>query len=174
MSPMILRDVLYVPVLKKNLISVSMIEDRGLGVSFLDGHVHVFPKTAGPFASYAIGVRCWKLYKLLFQPQHALAHSSGNELCELWHRRMAHLHHPSLRLLRHMVTGLPEFSTEQSDVCKECALGKYTKTVFPSSDSRSAGVLDLIHSDLCGPMSIVSLRGFEYYVTFIDDHSKKT
>ena len=37
-----------------------------------------------------------------------------------------------------------------------------------------AGILDLIHSDLCGPMSFVSLRGYEYYVTFIDDHSRKT
>ena len=51
MSPMILRGVLYVPGLKKNLISVSMIEDRGLRVSFLDGHVCVFPKTAVPSAS---------------------------------------------------------------------------------------------------------------------------
>ena len=46
MSPMTLRDVLFVPRLKKNLISVSMIGDRGLGVSFLDGHVRAFPKTA--------------------------------------------------------------------------------------------------------------------------------
>ena len=173
MSPMVLRDVLYVPGLK-NLISVSMIEDRGLGVSILDGHVRVFPKTAGPSASYSIGVICGKLYKLLFQPQHALAHSSGSELCDLWHRRMAHLHHPALGLLRHMVTGLPQFSSEQSDVCRGCALGEHTKTAFPSSDSRSARILDLIHSNLCGPMSSVSLRGYEYYVTFIDDHSKKT
>ena len=80
MSPMVLRDVLYVPRMKKNLISVSMIKDRSLGVSFLDGHVHVFPKTAGPSPSFSIGVRCGKLYKLLFQPQDALAHSSGSEL----------------------------------------------------------------------------------------------
>ena len=53
-------------------------------------------------------------------------------------------------------------------------MGKYTKTAFTSSDSRSTWVLDLIHSDLCGPMSVVSLRGFEYYATFIDDHSRKT
>ena len=103
MSPMTLRDVLFVPGLKKNLISVSMIEDRGLGVSFLDGHVCAFSKTVGPSASYTIGVRCGKLYKLLFQPQRALAHSSSNELCELWHRRMAHLHHPALGFVRHMV-----------------------------------------------------------------------
>ena len=71
-SPMILRDVLFVPGMKKNLILISMIKDMGLGVSFLDGNVCVFPKTVGPFASYTIGARCGKLYKLFFQPQHAL------------------------------------------------------------------------------------------------------
>ena len=102
MSPMVLREVLYVPGLKKNLVSVSMIEDQGLGVSFLDGHVHMSLKTVGPSASVAIGVRCGKLYRLLFQPQHGLAHSSGSELCELWHRRMAHLHHPALGFVAHL------------------------------------------------------------------------
>ena len=68
MSPMVLRDVLFVRGLKKNLVSVSMIKDQGLGVSFLDGHVHMFPKTARPSASVAIGVRCGKLYRLLFHP----------------------------------------------------------------------------------------------------------
>ena len=104
MSPMVLRDVLYVPGLKKKLVSVSMIEDRGLGVSFLDGHVHVFSKTAGPSTLVTIRARWGKLYRLLFQPQLSLAHSSDSELCEIWHRRMAHLHHPALGLLRHMVT----------------------------------------------------------------------
>ena len=87
---------------------------------------------------------------------------------------MAHLHHGVLRVLREIVTGLPVFSTEHQDVCKGCALGKYTKTVFPSSDSRVAGVLDLIHTDVCGPMSTASLCGYEYYVTCIDDFSRKT
>ena len=68
MSPMTLRDVLFVHGLKNNLISISMIEDRGLGVSFLDGHVCVFPKTVRPSASYTIGVKCRKLYKFVFQP----------------------------------------------------------------------------------------------------------
>ena len=99
-----------------------MIEDRGLGVSFLDGHVHGFPKIVGPYASYTIGFKCGKLYKLLFQPRHALTHSSDNELCELWHRRMAHLHHPALRMLRYMATSFLEFNTEHDDVCRGCAL----------------------------------------------------
>ena len=53
-------------------------------------------------------------------------------------------------------------------------MGKYTKTVFPSSDNRSEGVLELIHLDLCSTMSSASLTSFEYYITFIDDFSKKT
>ena len=77
-------------------------------------------------------------------------------------------------MLRYIIIGLPEFSTKHNEVCRGCALGKYTKTVFTSSDSRSVGVIDLIHFDLCGPMSFVSLRGYEYYLTFIDDHSRKT
>ena len=87
---------------------------------------------------------------------------------------MAHLHHPNLRMLREMTTGMPEFNTESSGVCRGCALGKYTKIAFPSNDSRSEGVLQLIHSDLCGPMSFASLTGYEYYVIFIDDFSRKT
>ena len=67
-------------------------------------------------------------------------------------------------MLRYMVIGLPEFNTDHSGVCRGCDLGKYAKTAFMISDSRSSGVLDLIHFDLCGPMSFVSLRGFEYYV----------
>ena len=56
-----------------------------------------------------------------------------------------------------MTTGLLDFSTVQSGVCRGCVLGKYTKTVFPSSDRKSKGVLDMIHSNLCGPMSSASL-----------------
>ena len=44
MQPMFLKDVLFVPGLKKNLVSVSMIEDRGFGVYVFDGTVHIFPK----------------------------------------------------------------------------------------------------------------------------------
>jgi hypothetical protein len=57
------------------------------------------------------------------------------------------------------VTEVPDFSSEHHELCKGCALGKYTKTAFPSSDSRAAGILDLIHSYVCGPMSSASLTG---------------
>ena len=84
------------------------------------------------------------------------------------------MHHGALRILREIVTGVSEFITEHQEVCKGCALGKYAKTAFPSSDNRVTRILDLIHYDVCGPMSYVSLSGFEHYVTFIDDFSGKS
>ena len=174
--PLRFRDMYYVPGLRKNLISVSTIEDRGFEVHFREGRVYILPRGTNVALAKVIGTRCGKLYRLDFQPISALMSSDNSEshMCELWHRRMAHLHHGALRVLREIVTGLPQFGTEHQEVCRGCALVKYTKTSFLSSEHRATRVLDLVHSDVCGPMSIVSLRSHEYYVSFIDDYFRKT
>ena len=59
-------------------------------------------------------------------------------------------------------------------MCKGCVQGKNVKHSFPNSDSRAKRVLDIVHSDVCGPMSATSLSGYVYYVSFIDDYSRKT
>ena len=51
---------------------------------------------------------------------------------------------------------------------------KNTKKTFPSSESKEKGILEIIHSDVCGPMSSNSLSGYAYYVSCIDDFSRKT
>jgi transposase InsO family protein len=52
-------------------------------------------------------------------------------------------------------------------------LGKNIKKEFPSSDNRAQRILDLVHSDVCGPMTSPSLSGCFYYVIFIDAYSRK-
>ena len=54
-------------------------------------------------------------------------------------------------------------------VCKGCVKGKKTKKTFPSSKSKAKGILEIIHFDVCGPMSSNSLSEYVYYVSFIDD-----
>ena len=90
------------------------------------------------------------------------------------HRKLAHLNYKALPSLRKVSTGFLEFGDQHNGVCRGCALGKNDKRLFQSSDSKSKGILDLIHSDLCGPMSDATLSGFSYFVTFIDDYSWKT
>jgi hypothetical protein len=77
LPPMFLRDVLYVPVLKKNLVPVSTIEDRGYEVLFHDGHVLLYPKGSNVTSAKVIRIQHEKLYKLTFQPTRALMHSTS-------------------------------------------------------------------------------------------------
>jgi hypothetical protein len=72
------------------------------------------------------------------------------------------------------VTDLPKFNVDHEGVCKGCAQGKNIKNPFRKSDSKAERILELIHSDVCGPMPSTSLSGYEYYVSFIDDYSHKT
>lgn len=58
-----------------------------------------------------------------------------------------------------MVTGIPQLKKEHGGFCKGCALGKNVKKPFTSNDTRSNETLDLIHFDVCGPMSKKSLSG---------------
>jgi hypothetical protein len=87
-----------------------------------------------------------------------LVHDS-DILCELWHKSLEHLHYMAFPILRGIVTGLPEFNIEHQGVCRECVLSKHSKDTFPSSESRSKGILDLIHSNVSGKMLVASLHG---------------
>jgi hypothetical protein len=166
------NDVLYVTGLTKNLISVSTLEDKGYEVTFCKGKVFIKPGGSGEKMDRMIGVQEEKVYRLQVQPGRALA-SITIDIGELWHRRMAHIHFGALGHLREAVNGLPKM-TERHDPCKGCALGKYAQKPFPSSEHSSKGVLDLIHSDICGSMSVESVSGFKYFVLFIDDYSRNT
>ena len=73
-----------------------------------------------------------------------------------------------------MVEGIPELQSTHEGICKGYALGNNIKKSFPSNNNRYKEILDLIHSDVCGPMPVKSLRGSLYYVIFIDDYSRKT
>ena len=56
-------------------------------------------------------------------------------------------------------------------VCTSCLEEKMTKRPFSTKDNRSKGVLELIHTDVCGPLNVRARRGFEYFITFINDYS---
>ena len=86
---------------------------------------------------------------------------------ELWHRRLAHVHYRALPLARKDIEGLPEMQTKPEDVCNGCAKGKNTKNTFPSSESKAKGILEIIHSNVCGPMSSSSLSRYVYYVSLL-------
>ena len=72
-----------------------------------------------------------------------------------------------------MVRGLPLIEKPDS-LCEGCILGKKHKENFPSGKSiREKAPLEIIHSDLYGPMQTTSVSGSNYMLTFIDDFTRK-
>jgi hypothetical protein len=115
------------------LLSVLVMEDNDFAVEFKNQQVLIRLKESSPNITQVIWVREGNLYRLQGETVRALVHNSDS-LCELWHKRMGHLHHKALPIPREIVIGLPKFNTEQHGVCKGCTLGKHAKVSFPSSE----------------------------------------
>jgi transposase InsO family protein len=133
----------------------------------------MWPKGKTIEDAIVIGTKEGGLYKLKGHSDATLIHSTES-LCELWHRRLAHINYKALPYVSKAVTGLLDFKVDHEGVCKGCAQGKNINNHFLKSDSKAEGVLELIHLDVCGPMPSTSLSGYVYYVPFIDDYSSKT
>ena len=59
---------------------------------------------------------------------------------------------------------------ESKEACDGCMKGKQTRKPFPKeSTTRANEILEVIHTDVCGPMETKSLGGSRYFVTFIDE-----
>jgi GAG-pre-integrase domain len=92
-----------------------------------------------------------------------------------WHLRFGHLNFDGLQLLKAgMVHGLPKIE-KLDHVCEVCTLGKQHRLPFPKGRSwRANQPLQLVHTDICGPLVPVSHGGNKYLIIFIDDYSRKT
>jgi hypothetical protein len=168
-----MKDILYVPGLTKNLLSISALEKKGFEVAFIDGEVLMWAKGETLNEAIIIGSEENGLYKLKGHSEAAMTHAIENS-CELWHRRLAHINYKVLPYICKAVTSLPELKGDHEGVCNGCAQGKNIKNPFPKRDNKAERVLELIHSDVCGPMPLSSISGYVYYVSFIDDYSRKT
>jgi hypothetical protein len=124
-------EVLYVPGLKKNLLSVATLEDKG--VIFKDMKALLWAKGSHLSTTKPLGTRSEGLYVVSGQSVHALAHDATSS-SKLWHKILGHLHYKSLPDLRNMVCGMPSISLSKNEICKGCMLGKNIKKEFPSSD----------------------------------------
>ena len=175
--PVVIRGVLYVPRLKKKLISVPTLDERGAEISFKNG---VCSMTAGK-RKFVFGHKEGKLYKVIT----ASVSCNFTNTCvtsqlsslNLWHLRLGHLNNQDVKKLcsEKMVKGLNVNPKDVPSDCEGCYLGKQSRLPFPKKSSgKKAKILDLVHSDVCGPMSVPSVGGSIYFSTFIDDHSNFT
>lgn len=108
--------------------------------------------------------------------QLSLSATTGNKTTQdIWHRRLGHLNNRSMQLLMNGLCIGVNYDITKYEACVACIKGKQTHLFFPKkSHSRATEFLGLVHTDLCGPMPVQSFGGAKYFLTFIDDFSRKT
>ena len=89
----------------------------------------------------------------------------------LWHLCLGHINSNKIRRL--IKNGLLEsLDFDGFPVCESCLEGKMIKQPFNAKGRRAQELLELVHTDVCGPMSAQAKGGYEYFITFTDDYSR--
>lgn len=164
----ILKRVNYVPEMCTNLMSVRRITESGYEVLFTQGECKVMDENKKVFMKGRILDGMYRIKAKCTTEVVCFNREITNGID--WHRKLGHPGEGSMKFLRErgISFSLPE------EKCKVCLMGKQTRASYKVRGKRCRGLLELIHTDVNGPLPAESLGGHKYFVTFIDDFSKKT
>ncbi|CAJ2656475.1 unnamed protein product [Trifolium pratense] len=170
-----LTSVYYLPGLKNNLLSIGQLQQKNLTIIFKDDACKVFHDEKGLIMATTMTFnRMFVIKAPVIVPQ--CMKISGADDSTLWHQRYGHLSFKGMNILtqKQMVIGLPKLK-ESNEKCTNCMKGKQQKQSAPKKSSwRASTKLELVHSDICGPISPESNGKKRYFITFTDDMSRKT
>ncbi|KAH9650701.1 retrovirus-related pol polyprotein from transposon TNT 1-94-like protein [Citrus sinensis] len=164
-----LKEIRFVPEIKKNLILVGALEAKGYKVTIEDGTMKF---THGAMVILQ-GVRRHNLYYLKGgTADEANVVEAHSDTTKLWHVRLGHAGEKSLQtLMRHGL--LKGTKTCKLNFCEHCVVGKKTRVKFGTANHDTREILEYVHSDVWGPTKTASIGGSHYFVIFVDDFSRR-
>jgi len=169
-----------VPNITKNLVSVGQMIEQGLQIRFNpDGcyvkdfkdKCHLVAKGKRVGRMFTLDVSMPKVEAAMFAQGVGVVADM-----DIWHKRIGHVNEQQLKSMQSLeiFTSLPKFKVDgMHKICEACQFGKQTKNVFPHDKNVSKRALDVVHSDVWGPTNTASMGGCRYYVSSIDDHTRK-
>ncbi|KAG7547574.1 Zinc finger CCHC-type superfamily [Arabidopsis suecica] len=169
----LLEDVYYIPELRSNIISLGQATESGCDVRMRKGYLTLHDRD-GKLLIWANRARN-RLYKVIL----AVDNKKCLQLSTLsdstkWHDRLGHIGLENMKKMvrKELVIGIPNMVFEK-ETCASCLLGKQARQPFPQTTSfRAKDILELIHGDLCGPITPSTSAGNRYIFVLIDDHSR--
>jgi len=160
------QDVLHVPDLRTNFISVAKITDRG--------HVVTFREKSSELTADRRGDLCY-VRENIGQASIVMNPNRNIDLLN-WHKRMGHLNARDLMKLvkRESISGIKPNGDKVNELlsCDVCLRGKMSELPFTKATEICTEKLNIIHSDVVGPMRVKSFGGARFFVTFIDDSTR--
>ena len=167
-----LNNVLYVPEIRKNLVSGSLLSKHGFRMVFESDKV-VLTKSGMYVGKGYVTEGLFKLNVMTVVPKINKVKQSSAYLIEssnLWHGRLGHVNYDTLRRLINL-EHIPAFHIDSKHKCETCVEAKLTRSSFHTIE-RNTEPLDLIHSDVCDLKSVQTRGGNKYFITFVDDNTK--
>ncbi|CAN1273905.1 Retrovirus-related Pol polyprotein from transposon TNT 1-94 [Linum perenne] len=175
----VFHNVLFVPGLKHNLLSISQLCGTENRVIFEDDCCKV--ERISNNKTLFTGSRNGNIYTIDMKNQEAFhekcftAYKTSLEM--VWHKKLGHISSARISKLQTLglVRGLPSLSSDKQEFCEVCVKGKQVRTSFKSiSQISTSKPLQLLHMDLFGPTNIQSLGGNFFAFVVVDDYSRFT
>ena len=165
---LILTNVLYVPSYPQDIFSVQAATDKGASVVFKPKYAELIHKSGAKITINKHG-------RLYYLKTYTSTTDSVNYTGDLksWHEILGHCNHDDVLQLESVVDGMKVSgdATDASGECEVCILGKMTQSRSRNARVRSTAPLQLVHTDLAGPVEPAAKEGFRYAVVFADDYS---
>ena len=157
--------VYYVLGMKKNLLSISQLTSSGNYVIFGPKDIKVYQSLKPISPPLMEGKRLESVYVMLAQEAY-VNKTRKNETVDLWHARLGHVSYNRIKAMmkKSMLRGLPNLEVRDNIIYAGCQYGKAHELPYEESRYRAERPLELIHSDVFGPVKQPS--------TFIDDFSR--
>ncbi|KZV26179.1 hypothetical protein F511_06346 [Dorcoceras hygrometricum] len=166
-----LNNVLYVPDIRKNLVSGSLLNKHGFRIVFESDKV-VVSKNGMYVGRGYVSDGLFKLNVMAIKPKMNKINPSIYllESPYLWHGRLGHVNYDTIRRLINL-QNIPTFQIDKSHKCEKCVEAKQTRSSFKTIE-RNTEPLDLIHTDVCDLKGVQTRGGNKYFITFIDDSTR--
>jgi hypothetical protein len=166
-----LANVLYVPSLQCNLISVSQLINESDCVAQFTNKICAIQDRTSRMVIGAGELR-EGLYYLRGRATVATVQTGNEKSFNLWHKRLGHPSSKVLELVSNIGAG--KISSLRNQVCDVYLRAKQIRDKFPASDNKTLESFQLIHCDLWGPYRTTALCGARYFLTIVDDYSRAT
>jgi transposase InsO family protein len=171
-----LHDVLYAPEVRRNLVSVLALLQLGFNIAFVGCCVKIHLDNIFYGSGFVLnGFMVLDIVNVsidndasIYVVQNSSTINDSNIIT--WHARLGHIGQDRLhRLARAGLLG--SLTKEELPICEHCLARKATRLPFGKA-KRASSPLQLIHSNICGPMNVRARNGGNYFITFIDDFTR--
>lgn len=167
----LLHEVMLVPGLEANLVSVGKLQRQGAQFRSVEGGMKVTMDGEDLLFGRMLGSEGTMYHIDVVQSDIASAYVASKESLRLWHRRFGHLNLDQVRQLESLdlVDGFVINRPHEYDhLCEGCALGKSHRLPLPKTSTTKLEKMELVVVDLAGPLNVPTWDGALYALVVVE------